>query len=183
MPDARHPIPVIAGASGKDEWGTGSDHEQPSLRVEHVREREQVLFAGAPAVVEDEQTLSVTARGALGNEKRGHQPARLSANGAYTEPMASLAPILKKIPAAKLIVVAELLMLARQHMLKLEPQERRRIVELVRRGHGRPSHLSERERRELVRLLEKIEPREFVRTAMRQAGVPVPRSGSSRKPS
>jgi hypothetical protein len=97
--------------------------------------------------------------------------------------MPSLGPTLKKIPAAKLIAVAEVLMLARQHLLKLEPQERRRIVELVRRGHGRPSHLSERERRELVRLLEKIEPREFVRAAVRQVGVPLPRSGSARKPS
>jgi hypothetical protein len=35
----------------------------------------------------------------------------------------------------------------------------------------------------LVRLLEKIEPREFVRAAVRQVGVPLPRSGSSRKPS
>lgn len=95
--------------------------------------------------------------------------------------MPSLGPTLKKIPAAKLIVVAEVVLLARQHVLKLEPQERRRIVELVRRGHGLPSHLSERERRELVRLLEKVEPREFVRSAMRQAGVPLPRSGSSRK--
>jgi hypothetical protein len=97
--------------------------------------------------------------------------------------MPSLGPTLKRIPAAKLIAVAEVLMLARQHVLKLEPQERRRIVELIRRGHGLPSHLSERERRELVRLLEKVEPREFVKTAIRRVGVPLPRSGSSRKPS
>jgi hypothetical protein len=95
--------------------------------------------------------------------------------------MPSVGPILKKIPAAKLIAAAEMLMLARQHLLKLEPQERRRVVELVRRGRGRPSHLSERERRELVRLLDKVEPREFVRTAMRQVGVPLPHSRASRK--
>ena len=82
---------------------------------------------------------------------------------------------LTKIPAARLIVLGELLLLAREHARKLEPQERRRIVELVRRGRGRPANLSDRERRELQRLLEKVEPREFVGSAVKRVvgfGIP-----------
>lgn len=96
--------------------------------------------------------------------------------------MPSLGRTLRRFPVARLLAAAELLVLARQHVLKLEPQERRRVVELVRRGRGRPSHLTERERRELARLVEKAEPREFVRTAVKKvSGVPLPGSGSSRK--
>lgn len=93
--------------------------------------------------------------------------------------MPSVGRTLRRIPAARLMAVAELLMLARQHLLKLEPHERRRIVELVRRGRGRPSHLTERERRELARLVEKTEPREFVKTAAKRVvGIPSAPSGS-----
>jgi hypothetical protein len=74
----------------------------------------------------------------------------------------------RALPAAKLIVVGELLLLAREHLHKLEPQERRRVMELVRRGRGRPRNLSERERRELARLVEKAEPREFVGNAAKR---------------
>lgn len=84
----------------------------------------------------------------------------------------------RRLPVARLLVLAELLLLAREHLTKLEPYERRRIVELVRRGRGRTSNLTERERRELARLLEKTEPRMFVGTAMKKlVGVPLPRSG------
>jgi hypothetical protein len=72
------------------------------------------------------------------------------------------------MPAARLIVVAELLLLAREHVAKLSPQERRRIVELVRRGRGRTSNLSERERRELAQLVEKAEPRLFAKNLVRK---------------
>jgi hypothetical protein len=75
---------------------------------------------------------------------------------------------LRRMPAARLIVLGELLLLARQHLQKLEPQERRRIVELVRRGRGRPGNLSDRDRRELRRLIQKTEPREFAGNAFRR---------------
>jgi hypothetical protein len=74
----------------------------------------------------------------------------------------------KKLPVARLLVLGELLLLAREHIVKLEPHERRRVVELVRRGRGRPTNLTDRERRELARLLEKAEPRLFVGSAVRK---------------
>jgi hypothetical protein len=74
----------------------------------------------------------------------------------------------RALPAARLIVLGELLLLAREHLHKLEPQERRRVMELVRRGRGRPRNLSERERKELARLVEKAEPREFLGNAAKR---------------
>lgn len=98
--------------------------------------------------------------------------------------MPKLGSTIRKFPVARVLAAAEVLMLARKHLLKLEPHERRRIIELVRLGHGRPDHLSARDRRELSRLVEKTEPREFMRSAMKKAaGLPVPGSGRSRKPS
>ncbi|TMM00334.1 MAG: hypothetical protein E6G05_11405 [Actinobacteria bacterium] len=47
-------------------------------------------------------------------------------------------------------------------MARLEPQERRRILQLVRIGRGRPQRLSEAQREELRELLAKAEPRLFV---------------------
>ena len=81
----------------------------------------------------------------------------------------------RRLPAARLLVVGELLILAREHLQKLEPHERRRIVELVRRGNGRARNLSERDRRELSRLIEKAEPREFFGNAVKRVtgfGIP-----------
>lgn len=80
----------------------------------------------------------------------------------------SFGRIARRIPAARLIVLGELLILAREHLQRLEPHERRRILELVRRGRGRPGNLSERDRRELARLIEKAEPRVFAGTAFRR---------------
>jgi hypothetical protein len=82
--------------------------------------------------------------------------------------MPALGRALRRLPAARVIVVGELLLLAREHLAKLEPQERRRIVQLVRRGRGRPRNLSERDRRELARLIEKAEPREFLSNAAKR---------------
>lgn len=89
---------------------------------------------------------------------------------------------LRQLPVARLLALAEVLLLARRHLLKLEPQERRRVVELVRRGRGRKGNLSERERRELSRLVQKAEPREFLNTASKKfVGISLPGSVGSRR--
>jgi hypothetical protein len=82
---------------------------------------------------------------------------------------------LRRLPVARLVAVAELVVLFREHLNKLEPHERRRLLELVRQGRGRPSSLSARERRELATLVGKTEPRAFVNRAVQHVtGVPVP---------
>jgi ABC-type lipoprotein export system ATPase subunit len=87
--------------------------------------------------------------------------------------MPSLGP-LRRLPAARLLAAAELVVLAREHLGKLEPHERRRVVELLTRARGRPRSLSVRERHELGRLVRKVEPKAFVQAATTKlTGVPV----------
>jgi hypothetical protein len=80
----------------------------------------------------------------------------------------ALGKLALKIPAARLLILGELLLLANEHFQRLDAQERRRVIELIRRGRGRPGNLSERDRRELTRLMEKAEPREFAKNAAKR---------------
>src|SRR5947209_13431523 len=68
---------------------------------------------------------------------------------------ASHMPGLRRLPAAKLLALAEIALLAREHATRLDPQERRRFLALIRRGRGRTSKLSARERAELMALVAK----------------------------
>ena len=83
--------------------------------------------------------------------------------------------VLRRIPIARLLAVEEVVMLARDHFNKLSPQDRRRFIDLVLRGRGRPSKLTSRERAELAMLVFKADPRQFARLAVeRLSPVPVP---------
>lgn len=75
-------------------------------------------------------------------------------------------PGLRRLPAVQLAALAEVLLLARDHVQMLTPYERRRVAELVREGRGRPRNLSERERQELLSLIEKTQPRRFAGRAV-----------------
>jgi hypothetical protein len=55
-----------------------------------------------------------------------------------------------------LIAAAETSWRAWSHWRRLEPEERRRLVELARKSKGRPSNLSSRERVEVDALLDKL---------------------------
>jgi hypothetical protein len=82
----------------------------------------------------------------------------------------------KLIPLAKLLAAGQILMLARTHWHRLEPHERRRLIALVREGHGRPRNLSQRDRAELARLIAKADPWLFAGlVAERFSPVPLPR--------
>jgi hypothetical protein len=85
-------------------------------------------------------------------------------------------PGVRRLPVLKLLAVAEVAVLAREHLNRLTPAERRRLVELVRHGRGRPSRLSQSERDELTKLVAKTEPRLFAGlTADKLSPVPLPR--------
>ncbi len=71
-------------------------------------------------------------------------------------------PGLRVIPVVKLLAAAEIVLIAREHVERLDPYERRRVIQLVRKGHGRPSHLSAGDREELRSLVAKAEPRLLV---------------------
>jgi transposase len=47
---------------------------------------------------------------------------------------------------------------------RLTDKDRQRMVEIAKASKGRPSNLSDRQRKELKSLLEKIEPRELAKT-------------------
>src|SRR6476646_2451061 len=66
---------------------------------------------------------------------------------------------------AWLLAAAEVVVAVRNHISgRLTDRERKRMVEIVRSSKGRPSNLSDRERRELRSLLAKVEPRQLAQT-------------------
>lgn len=87
----------------------------------------------------------------------------------------------RRLPVARLLALADVIVLAREHLNKLEPDERRRLVELVKLGRLTRGQLSRRERRELNELLAKTEPKLFLNRAVQKvAGVPIPRRARAR---
>jgi hypothetical protein len=75
-----------------------------------------------------------------------------------------------------MLTAAELAWLATQHFGRLDPSERRRLVALARKSHGRPGSLGKSERAELVALLAGLEPRLFVGSALKKLSpVPLPK--------
>jgi enhancing lycopene biosynthesis protein 2 len=66
---------------------------------------------------------------------------------------------------AWLLAAGEVVLAVRNHVTsRLTEKDRQRMVEIVRSSKGRPSNLSDRERRELKALLAKVEPRELGKT-------------------
>ncbi|MDX6607940.1 MAG: hypothetical protein QOD14_2480 [Solirubrobacterales bacterium] len=64
-----------------------------------------------------------------------------------------------------MLAAAEVVLAVRNHITgRLSEKERRRMVEIVRSSKGRPSNLSDRDRKELRALLSKVEPRELAKT-------------------
>jgi hypothetical protein len=85
-------------------------------------------------------------------------------------------PGLRRVPLMKLLAAAELVLLARDHLMRLTPAERRRLVTLVRAGRGRRRNLSAYERAELASLIAKVEPRLLAGAAAeRLSPFPLPR--------
>jgi hypothetical protein len=71
-------------------------------------------------------------------------------------------PGLRRLPVTKVLLVGELALLAREHVAMLEPYERRRLLELLRRASTRRDNLTARERAELAAIVAKANPRLFV---------------------
>ena len=85
-------------------------------------------------------------------------------------------PGLRRVPMLKLIAAAEIALLTRDHLLRLTPYERRRLIALVRIGRGRRARLTLVERSELERLLAKMQARRLFGSAVdRMSPVPLPR--------
>ena len=66
---------------------------------------------------------------------------------------------------AWLLAAGEVVLAARNHITgRLTEKERKRMVEIVKASKGRPSNLSDRQRKELKALLGKVEPGELAKT-------------------
>ncbi|MGI8430096.1 MAG: hypothetical protein ACR2OB_12530 [Solirubrobacteraceae bacterium] len=90
--------------------------------------------------------------------------------------VAARLPGLKRLPVMKLLAIGEVVLLARDHIEKLTPGERRRLVELLRVGRGRARNLSHAERDELAALVAAAQPRLFLGAAAEKLSpVPLPR--------
>lgn len=84
-------------------------------------------------------------------------------------------PGLRRLPILKLLAIGEIALLAREHVSLLDPRERRRLLELVRKGKGRTRGLSPQEREELAALVAQAEPRRFAGlVADKLSPVPLP---------
>jgi|SRR3954468_3196344 hypothetical protein len=78
----------------------------------------------------------------------------------------------RRLPLFKILAVAQIALLARRHVQALTPFERRRMGELVRRGH----RLTREERSELRALAMKLEPTAFAGVAAdKLSPFPVPK--------
>ena len=85
-------------------------------------------------------------------------------------------PGLRRLPVFKLLAIGEIVLLAGRHLRKLDPDERRRFVALMRKGRGRPRNLSQGDRDELGALVAKAEPRLLAGSvAQKLSPVPLPR--------
>jgi hypothetical protein len=85
-------------------------------------------------------------------------------------------PGLRALPVVRLLSAAEVAMLARDHLQRLEPQERKRLLTLVRTGRGRRDRLTDPEAAELAGLLAKLEPRRLMGDAVNSLSpVPLPK--------
>jgi hypothetical protein len=85
-------------------------------------------------------------------------------------------PGLKRLPILKLLALAEIAILAHAHITRLTPDERRRLLQLVRTSRGRQGDLTTAERRELAELVNKMEPRMFAGAAVDHLSpVPLPK--------
>jgi hypothetical protein len=77
----------------------------------------------------------------------------------------------------RVLAIAQVALLARRHLKLLEPDERGRLAKIVAKSKGRPrQNLSANEREEMLRLVRKLEPGQFGRSAFSQV-----RSGGLRR--
>ena len=79
------------------------------------------------------------------------------------------------VPVVGLLLVAEVALVAKDHLVKLNGAQRRRLIALLLQSRGRPGSLAEADRLELGVLFATMEPRLFMGSAVKRLSpVPVP---------
>jgi hypothetical protein len=83
--------------------------------------------------------------------------------------------LVRGVPVLRLLAAAEIAVLAKDHLMRLDAPQRRRLIELVRKARGRPDRLSDAEREELGKLVAALEPRLlFADAAGKVSPLPLP---------
>lgn len=82
-----------------------------------------------------------------------------------TSKAATRIPGVRRLPMLQLLLAGQILLLAKQHLELLDAQDRHRLLEITKSCHGDPRKLSTADRQELQILLNKVEPKLFMRTA------------------
>ena len=73
---------------------------------------------------------------------------------------------LLRVRAMPWLMVFELAVTLRKHWRRLEPADRNRLAELVRKSPGRPNRLTADERADMRRLVAKLEPGQIARSVV-----------------
>ena len=73
---------------------------------------------------------------------------------------------LMRVRAMPWLMVFELAMTLRKHWRRLEPADRARLAELMRKSQGRPNRLTATERADVRRLVAKLEPGQIARSVV-----------------
>lgn len=95
--------------------------------------------------------------------------------------VAGKVPGLRRLPIMRLLLLGEVAILVKNHVERLTPAERRRLIVLMRDARGRPGRLSPGERAELEGLIAKAEPFLFASAAAQKLS-PFPFPGSGKRP-
>jgi hypothetical protein len=61
-------------------------------------------------------------------------------------------------------ILLQLALTTHRHWRRLQPKDRARLAELIRKSQGVPNKLTAKERNEVRELLHKLEPKEFARS-------------------
>jgi len=73
---------------------------------------------------------------------------------------------LLRVRAMPWLMVFELAVTLRKHWRRLEPADRNRLAELVRKSQGRPNRLTAEERTDMRRLVAMLEPGQIARSVV-----------------
>ena len=73
---------------------------------------------------------------------------------------------LLRVRAMPWLMVFELAVTLRKHWRRLEPADRNRLAELVRKSQGRPNRLTAEERADMRRLVALLEPGQIARSVV-----------------
>jgi len=73
---------------------------------------------------------------------------------------------LLRVRAMPWLMVFELAVTLRKHWRRLEPADRNRLAELVRKSQGRPNRLTADERADMRRLVAMLEPGQIARSVV-----------------